>query len=181
MRKITAGLFVSLDGVAESPGDWRLPFDAETGDVMSRGLAKTDAILLGRRTYLEFAAYWPNAGRDVPMARWMNETPKYVASRTGPELSWANSTLIADDLGRRLEELKGQPGRNIQVPGSPRLVSALLAGGLLDELQLMIQPVVAGTGRKLFEDFGRRKGLTLNEHRALRNGVVVLDYRVTDD
>src|SRR4051794_34003199 len=105
MRKIVSGLFVSLDGVAETPEKWRLPFDAETGAQVGKGLTDTDTILLGRRTYLEFADFWPKMTGEVPMADFLNDTPKFIASTTLSEpLSWKNSTLLTGDLTEALTE-----------------------------------------------------------------------------
>ncbi len=111
---------------------------------INSGLAGKDAILLGRRTYLEFADFWP--GREGPMADFLNETPKYVVSSTLETLEWGPASLIGRDLAGELTELKQQPGGDIQIPGSPRLVASLLREGLLDELAIMIAPVVVGSG-----------------------------------
>jgi dihydrofolate reductase len=176
MRKIVAGLAVTLDGVVESPsGNW-MRFDDEMREIIDAGVAESDAILLGRRTYLEFAEMWPRLGRDVPMADYMNNTPKYVASTTLDTVTWANSHLIKGDLAEELTALKRLPGRNIQVPGSPRLVAALLRAGLLDELALMIHPIVLGTGARLFESEADRAELRLTTSQTLRSGVVSVTY-----
>lgn len=176
MRKITAGFFMSLDGVVSSPKEWRLPVDAETGKIMGAGLADADAILLGRRTYLEFTDYWSGVGDDVPMAKFLNSTTKYVASTTLTSADWANSVLIKGDLETRLREIRSGPGKNIQVPGSPRLVWWLLGADLLDELNVIIQPVVVGKGDRLPE-LSDRVDLVRAESTALGNGVVSMTYR----
>ena len=176
MRKIVAGLAVTLDGVVDSPsGNWMM-FNDEMREIIDAGVAEADAILLGRRTYLEFAAMWPRLGGDVPMADFMNGTPKYVASSTLRSLEWAGSTLLTGDLATELTELKRRPGKNIQVPGSPRLVRSLLAGGLLDELSLMIHPVVLGTGARLFDGQADRMDLKLQDSRTLGTGVISATY-----
>lgn len=176
MRKLSAGLFISLDGVTEAPHRWRAPFTAEDGKLLGEGLAKSDAMLLGTNTYLEFADYWPNAGSDVPMAAHMNETTKYVASRTLDTVEWENSELLKGDLAAEVARIKALPGKNIQVPGSPRLVRVLLENGLLDELALMVQPVALGTGTRLFDDLSKKVDLTLVDSSSMGSGAVLATY-----
>jgi len=176
MRKIVAGLFMSLDGVVESPSGWAL-FNAEMQEMIGAGIAQSDAILLGRRTYLEFAELWPRQPRS-PMADYMNDTPKYVASTTLQDpLEWKRSRLIKGDLAGALTSLKQQPGKNIQIPGSPRLVRALLRDGLLDELGVMIHPIVVGSGMRLFDDMTDQRRLKLVEARTLSTGVLSVTYQ----
>lgn len=183
MRKIVAGLAITLDGVTDSPsGNW-LRFDAEMADVIGAGIAEADAVLLGRRTYLEFAALWPRLGDDVPMAGFMNHVPKYVASRTletVDAVGWPGSELLTGDLHQALDDLRRRPGRNIQIPGSPRLVRSLLADGILDELSLMIHPVVLGSGARLFGEATGPLNLSLTGSRTLRSGVVSVTYQRVD-
>ena len=180
MRKITAGLFVSLDGVTESPDKWQLPyFNDEMGEVVGAAMAAADGMLLGRVTYKEFASYWPGvSAKDQPFADYMNNTPKYVVSRTleGP-LEWKNSTLIKGNLVEEIAKLKQQPGENIGITGSVTLVQSLLREDLLDELGLIIHPVVVGSGKRLFEEWGEPKGLTLIDSKTFSTGVVYLTYQ----
>jgi dihydrofolate reductase len=176
MRKIVAGLAITLDGVVESPSNWML-LDDEANEVIRAGIARADAVLLGRRTYLEFAGLWPKRGSDVPMADFLNNAPKYVASGTLDTLDWKPATLLAGDLREELATLKAQPGRNIQVPGSPRLVRSLLRDGLLDELALMIQPVVVGSGLRLFDEPTEPMRLDVVDSRTLGSGVLSVVYR----
>src|SRR6266849_554032 len=103
----------------------------EMGEVIGAGLAQSDAILLGRRTYLEFAELWPNQRGDVLMADFMNNTPKHIVSSTLDRLEWANSSLVTGDLKEEVTRLKRRPGKNVLIPGSPRLVGSLLRAGLL--------------------------------------------------
>ena len=177
MRKVVAGLFMSLDGVVESPSSWAI-FDEQTTAVMAAGIQQADAILLGRRTYLEFASLWPGQASETPMAHFMNATPKHVVSATlsGP-LDWANSYLVSGDLAEQVAALRAQPGRNIQVPGSPALVQSLLRAGLLDELSLMIQPIVLGAGQRLFGELPDRLRLRLVESTTFRTGVLSVTYQ----
>ena len=177
MRKVTAGLFVSLDGVAESPDQWQFAFDEEMGAAMSRMLAEQDAILLGRVTFTEWAGYWPTA-TDEPFATWINTTPKYVASTTLTSVDgWANSTLITGSVADYLATLRQQDGGTIGTAGSPTLVRSLLAQGLLDELTLLIHPVVAGGGRKrLFADDDPLTRLELTASESTSSGVIIATY-----
>ncbi len=180
MRKVTAGLFLSLDGVTESPERWQLPyFNDEMEEVVGAAMAAADAMLLGRVTYQGFASYWPGvSAEEEPFAEYMNNTPKYVVSRTleGP-LEWNNSTLIEGNLVEEISRLKQQPGKNIGITGSVTLVQSLLREDLLDELGLMIHPVVVGSGKRIFEGWGEPKGLTLVDSETFSPGVVYLTYR----
>jgi dihydrofolate reductase len=183
VRKITAGLFVSLDGVTESPEKWQLPyFNYEMGEAVGAAMAAADAMLLGRVTYQEFASYWPGvSAEEQPFADYMNNTPKYVVSSTLEEpLEWGNSTLIKGNLAEEITRLKQQPGRNIAITGSVALVEYLLREDLLDELGLMVHPVVVGSGKRLFEDGGDRKALELVDSRTFGTGVLYLTYRPAD-
>ena len=136
MRKIVSGLFISLDGVIESPNDWMGPwFNPELGEAVESMIAAQDAMLLGRVTYDEFAAYWPQ--QTGAMADTMNGTPKYVVSGTLTAADWQNSTLIPRDrAAAEIAELKRGSGKNIGMTGSATLTSWLLREGLLDELRL---------------------------------------------
>src|SRR5215210_2859465 len=156
MRKVTAGLFVSLDGVTESPEKWQLPyFNDEMGEAIGAAMVQADAMLLGRVTYQEFASYWPGVrSEDQPIADYMNNTPKYVVSSTLDTVEWNNSTLIKGNITEEITKLKQQPGKNIGITGSATLVQSLLQDDLLDELGLLIHPVVVGVGRRLFKDGG---------------------------
>jgi dihydrofolate reductase len=180
MRKVTAGLFVSLNGVTESPEKWQLPyFNDEMGEAVRAAMAAADAMLLGRVTYEEFASYWPGvSSEDQPFADHMNNTPKYVVSRTLEEpLEWNNSTLVKGNLAEEISRLKRQPGKDIGITGSVTLVQSLLQEDLLDELGLMIHPVVVGSGKRLFEEGGDPKGLKLVDSKTFSTGVVYLTYR----
>ena len=180
MRKVTAGLFVSLEGVTESPEKWQLPyFNDEMGEAVGAAMAAADAMLLGRVTYEEFASYWPGvSSEDQPFADYMNTTPKYVASRTLEEpLEWNNSTLIQENVAEKITKLKQQPGKDLGITGSATLVRSLLQVDLLDELSLMVHPIVAGSGRRLFEEGGDQKALKLVDSRVFSTGVVYLTYQ----
>ena len=178
MRKIVAGLFMSLDGVVEAPEQWHFPYlNDEMQQAIGTQMAAADTLLLGRRTYQEFAGYWPHQGGDVPLADYMNATPKLVASTTLDRVEWRNATLLAGDLAGELAGRKRQPGKNLLVTGSSTLVRSLLRDGLLDELELLVHPVVVGSGKHLFEDMGLRVTLELVDARTFRTGVLHLTYR----
>jgi dihydrofolate reductase len=178
MRKIVTGLFMSLDGVVEAPFSWASAyFSDEMFEWIGAGLPEADAILLGRRTYLEFAKMWPAQGSSVPMADFLNHTPKYVVSSTLDALEWGPAALVRGDLAREIKALKQQPGKNIQVPGSPTLVRWLLRTGLLDELSLGIAPIVVGPGMRLFEKITEPSPLQLAESGALSTGMLTVTYR----
>jgi dihydrofolate reductase len=177
MRKIVAGLFVSLDGVVESPEKWHLRYlDDEMGEIVERAAEHADSIMLGRRTYQEFAEFWPSQGSEEPFAEYMNGTPKHVVSTTLTTLDWANSSLVAGDLVDGVSRLKQEPGGAIQVIGSPTLVQSLLREGLLDELGLLVHPIVVGGGKRLFENGNYGTALRLVDSRQLGTGVVSLAY-----
>jgi dihydrofolate reductase len=169
---------MSLDGVVESPGEWGFSryFNDEMKEGISTGIAQADAVLLGRRTYLEFAELWPKQGSDVLMSDFLNRSPKYVVSSTLEKLAWANSRLITGDLTEALTKLKRQPGKDILIPGSPTLVRALVRQGLLDLLNLNVCPVVVGAGLRLFDGITDQVHLKLVNSATLSNGVVGLTY-----
>lgn len=179
MRKIVAGLFVSLDGVFEAPDQWHFPYwSDEMEEAIGSQMAASDAMLLGRVTYQEFADYWPHqSSDDVPIAAYMNETPKFVVSTTLDTVDWQNSTLIKGDVGQELTRLKEQPGKDIAITGSGALVRSLLLDNLLDELRLLVHPIVVGKGKRLFADGGDQKGLQLVDARTFSTGVVYLTYQ----
>jgi len=169
-----AGLFVSLDDVMESPEKWQFPyFNDEMGEAIGAAMAATDAMLLRRLTYQEFASYWPIvSAEDQPFADHMNNTPNYVVSTTLQKAEWNNSTLIKGNVAEEIARLKQQPGTNIGITGSATLVQSLLQDNLLDELGLMIHPVVVGPGGRLFKEGGDPKGLTLVGSKTVSTGVV---------
>lgn len=177
MRKIVAGLFISLDGVIEAPDQWHFPyFNDEMGAVVAAQMEAADTMLLGRRTYEEFASFWPNQSNDDPFAARMNNTPKIVVSTTLDAVTWQNSTLIRDNVAEALTQLKQQPGTQIGMIGSATLVRSLLHDGLLDELRLMVHPLVVGSGKRLFPDGCDRAPLKLVDSQTFSTGVLSLIY-----
>ena len=184
MGKVIAAEFVSLDGVMETSEMWHLPyFNEQLWQAVGEGLAASDALLMGRVNYEEWAASFPQQDpEENPMAARMNDIKKYVISTTLLEpLEWNNSTLIKENVAEEISALKRQPGKNISISGSSMLVRSLLADGLLDELTLMVFPVVVGRGKRLFEEGGDRKGLELVDSRTFATGVVSLVYRPVDE
>lgn len=177
MRKVIAALFMSLDGVVESPDKWQEHFDEDMGQAMIEQLNSQDAVLLGRVTYQEWASYWPTA-TDEPFASFINSTPKYVFSTTLDNVEdWQNSTLMKGNLVEEITHLKQQPGKNIGTAGSPTLVHSLLERGLVDELVLLVHPVVVGSGKRLFKDGDSLKRLDLVSAKPTRTGTVILTYQ----
>jgi dihydrofolate reductase len=180
MRKVVASEFVSLDGVVESPEKWHFPyFNDQMGDAIGAAMASSDSMLMGRVLYEEWAAFWPKQDPDEnPVAARMNGVRKYVVSTTLEEpLEWQNSTLIGDNVAEEISRLKEQPGKDISISGSPTLVRSLLEEDLLDELRLMVHPIVVGSGKRLFEDGGDQKALQLVDSKIFSTGVVYLSYQ----
>jgi dihydrofolate reductase len=175
MRRIAAGLFISVDGVVESPEKWTGPyFNDEVGQAVGALMAPNDALLLGRRTYEGFAAAF--GGQSGGMADQMNGTPKFVVSGSLRSADWQNSTLIKGDVAAEIARLKQQPGRTIGMSGSGTLVAWLLRHGLLDQLDLLVFPLVAGRGQRLFGEPDGQVPLTLTGSEAYSSGVVHLSY-----
>lgn len=178
MRKVTAGLFHSIDGVVEAPYLWQFDsFDEDLGRLLTGVQQRTDAVILGRVGYDDWAAYWPNAEADQDFGKFINEVPKFVASRTRTgKLTWKNSTLIKGDLETFVRDLKGKKGGEIAVMSSVSLVRQLLFTGLLDELTLITHPVVSGKGRHLFEPTDPTTRLRLIDCVRTAKGNVVTTY-----
>ncbi|MCJ1706259.1 dihydrofolate reductase family protein [Microbacterium sp. VKM Ac-2923] len=191
--RVQIDLFSTLDGVMQAPGGpdedpsggfafggWQAPIDDDVvGERVIAGIRSMDALLLGRRTYDIFAAYWPTFTDDGPVseiARIFNALPKYVASRGTPELTWHNSHLIDTDLTAAISELRARH-RDVHVVGSIDLARTLVAEGLFDVLNLLVYPIVLGAGKRLFPDSGVARGLTLLEPPASGPaGAVALRY-----
>ena len=177
MRKLTTALFSSIDGVVQSPDQWQPGFDDEMGAAMNKLLDEQDTVLLGRVTFEEWAGYWPTS-TDEPFASWINGAPKYVASTTLTSVdAWQNSTLIPGSVTDFVADLKQQAGGTIGTAGSPTLVRTLLEAGLVDELVLMISPVVAGNGlARLFPEDAPQTGFALAEAQGTSSGCLIATY-----
>ncbi|MEV5571675.1 dihydrofolate reductase family protein [Spirillospora sp. NPDC052269] len=174
-RKIVAGLFISLDGVVEAPESWHFPYmDEEMGAAVGQMHAEADTLLLGRVTYEAFASVWPH--QTGPLAEAINGIRKLVVSTTLHEPGWNNAAVIDRDVTAVLKDLKQQAGKNINLSGSISLTRALLEAGLLDELRLLVHPIVLGGGQRLFPDGTARTPLTLTRSATFASGVLDLTY-----
>ena len=185
MGKIVVTEFVTLDGVIEDPGGaesferggWAFQFErGEEGDKFKLDEAiEADALLLGRVTYVGFAAAWPS--RDGEFADRFNSMPKYVVSSTLSEPTWNNSTVLKGDLAEEVSKLRRQYDRDVAVHGSAQLVQGLLERDLVDELRLMVFPVVLGAGKRLFGETSDKKTFDIVETKTVGDGVAILVYR----
>ncbi len=185
MRKIVVSEYVTLDGVMEDPGGgekskhgaWSFQFwNEEAAKFKYDELFASDALLLGRVTYQGFAKAWPSMKDETGFADRMNSIPKYVVSSTLEKLEWNNSHLIKGNLAEEVLKLKQQPGMDILVAGSAELVHTLIQHDLVDELRLMVHPVVVRGGKRLFGDGIDRKVLKLVDTKPFSSGIVVLTY-----
>ncbi len=176
MRNVVAYELLSLDGVAEQPDEFITEFDEVMGENLGRVIATQDTVLLGRRTYDEWAAFWPTAEYE-PFASFINGVEKFVVTKTTPGLPWANTTVIDGGLPEFVTGLKQRSGGDIGVHGSIALTQSLLEEGLIDELRLVVAPAVHVHGRRLFER-GLSRRPTLTRHIASPSGYLLLDYRL---
>ena len=182
--RIVVTEFVSLDGVMEAPGgeefkypNWSFEFDrGDDGNQFKLDeTMQADALLLGKRTYESFAGAWPE--REGEFADKFNAMPKFVVSTTLGEPGWNNTTVLASgDATAQVRQLKEEFEGELQVPGSHRLVQELIASDLVDQINLMVFPVVLGTGKKAFEELPERRSLRLKESKVVGDGVLVLVY-----
>ena len=189
MAELVVNMFTSLDGVLQGPGapdedreggfeygGWQAPyFDEESGKVIGEDLAGLEALLLGRKTYEIFAAYWPKQPAEDPIAARLNGAPKYVASRTLDRVGWTNATLLEGDVAQAVARLKGEFGR-VDVIGSGNLVQTLLRNELVDRLSLWVFPVLLGGGKRLFAGGTVPTALRLLESATFPKGAVLLTY-----
>jgi dihydrofolate reductase len=191
MRNLVVFTSLTLDGVMQAPGradedrrggfehgGWAQPYnDPVMASVAGEGMAKGGALLLGRRTYQDFHAFWPHQ-TDNPFTAVLDNSQKYVASRTLREpLPWVNSTLLEGDAAEAVARLKQQPGKDLVVLGSGELVQSLLRHRLVDQFTLLIHPLVLGSGRRLFSDGGAAATLRLTDTRTTTTGVVIATYQ----
>jgi dihydrofolate reductase len=191
MSRIVVSEFVSLDGVMQAPGrreedtsgsfkhgGWSFKFhDDQVPKYKLDELDASDALLLGRKTYEIFAGYWPKAKDDRGFADKMNNLAKHVVSTTLKRVDWNNSRLIKARVPDEVGKLRQQPGKDILVYGSAKLVKTLLQHDLVDELRLMVYPVVLGSGKRLFDDHAETlKTLKLAESKTFPSGIVLLSY-----
>lgn len=177
MRKVVAYELLSLDGVADEPdaffADWDDAMEANLGAV----IASQDAVILGRRSYEEWAEYWP-ASDIEPFATFINAVPKYVATSSPLDREWTHATAIDGDLIEFVRNLRNRPGADIGVHASISVAQALLTAGVVDELRLVIAPMIAGSGRRLLDGV---PAIRLESIRSTTSpaGYLLVDYRVT--
>jgi dihydrofolate reductase len=190
MRKLIASTFVSLDGVMQGPGapeedtsggfsagGWSMSYWDEVMNGMLDGFdGKDRELVLGRRTYEIFEAYWPYQPAHDPIAQTLNAARKHVASCTLTSLAWNNSSLLGPDIVKAIAELKAQPGLDLQIIGSAALFQTLQAAALVDEYHVWTFPVVLGRGKRLFEPGARAEGLKLLASKTSTTGVVMSTY-----
>jgi dihydrofolate reductase len=190
MRKLVVVEFLSLDGVYQAPGQpeedpeggfkhggWQMQYGDEIlGQAAMQGMAESDAQLFGRKTYQIMAAYWPNAPENDPFAQHLNNVQKYVVSKTVDTADWQPTTVLKGDLAEEITALKDQPGKNITVLGSGKLLQSLLANGLVDELMLAIYPIVLGSGKRLFPDSDAVRKLRLIDSKTTSTGGLLATY-----
>lgn len=176
MRKLVAYELLSLDSVAEHPDEFITDFDDVMRENLRRVIATQDAVLLGRRTYDDWADFWPTSDIE-PFASFINGVDKFVVTSTTLGETWANTTVIDGGLLELVTELKSRSGGDIGVHGSIALTQALLEGGLVDELRLVVAPALQMHGRKLFEK-GLSRRLTLTRNVASPSGYLLLDFQV---
>ncbi len=190
MRKLVASTFVSLDGVMQAPGGpeedpgdgfayggWTFHYWDEAVDISASGFdGKDRELVLGRKTYEIFEAYWPYQPADNPVARTLNAARKYVASRTLKTLQWENSILLGEDVVGAIAALKAQPGLDLQIIGSGNLIQSLQAASLIDEYHVWTFPVVLGRGKRLFGAGAKPGALRLVGTRVSATGVVMSAY-----
>jgi dihydrofolate reductase len=181
MRTISAGLFISLDGVVEEPGEWHFPyFNDEMGAAVGASMGAADTMLFGRKTYDSFAGAWPereSAGEeDAGFAKALGDMRKIVASSRRLEFTWRNSEQLDGDLVEFVTALKSEPGGTIGMSGSISVVRQLLAAGLLDELHLFVHPIAVRQGMRLFDEGERRIPLRLVSSQTFATGVLYLVY-----
>jgi dihydrofolate reductase len=186
MRKIQAGLFISLDGVVEEPGDWHFPyFNEEMGAAVDSQLGAADTMLFGRKTYDSFAGAWPGreeAGEeDADFAKKLGDARKLVVSTSDLEFTWRNSEQLQGDLVEAVTALKNEPGETaIGMSGSISVVRQLLDAGLLDELHLLVHPIAVRKGMRLFDEGDSPVPLKLLSSQTFSTGVLYLVYAPDD-
>ncbi len=176
MRKIVVTEFVSLDGVIEEPQNWSFPYwDDDIAKVKHDELFESDAQLLGRITYEGFAASWPERKDEGGYAHRINDLPKYVVSESLKKAEWNNSHIINKNILQEIAKLKEEEGKVILIHGSATLVNKLLQAGLIDEIRLLVYPIVLGKGKRLFWEETEAK-LELVKSKSFSKGVVLLTY-----
>jgi dihydrofolate reductase len=176
-RKVVAYELLSLDGVAEDPDLFITEWDEAMEENLARVIATQDAVILGRRTYNDWAAFWPSS-EIQPFADFINGVDKYVATSTAPGNLWANTSVVDEAPIEFISALKEQPGGDIGLHGSIDLTGAMLRAGVVDELRLVVAPALRGSGRRLFDSRVETR-LTLTRTVTSPGGYLLLDYEVS--
>ncbi len=177
MRKVVGYVLMTLDGVVEA-GEWIENFDGDMRENMVEVINAQDAVLLGRVMYQEWATYWPTATDEPAFASFINTVPKYVVSTTLSRVDeWQPATLLKGNVSQEIAQLKQQPGKNIGVHGSLTLVRSLLERDILDELVLVVYPILVGGGRRLLKEGDSLKRLKLVSSKSTRTGALILTYQ----
>ncbi|WP_374077138.1 dihydrofolate reductase family protein [Bdellovibrio bacteriovorus] len=192
MRKLIVISFLTLDGVMQAPGakdedpeggfkygGWQLPFMEDFDSAMLDDIGKAGALLLGRKTYDIFAAYWPTTGKSMEWwGEFMNNVTKYVASNTLKKTEWQNSILLEGDVAKAVTKIKEEAGNNIYMFGSGDLCQTLMRHHLIDEYFLMIHPLTLGAGKRLFHQDGPKQDFELLKSKTTKSGILELTYKV---
>ena len=191
MRKVIAAVFVSLDGVIQAPGGpdedptggfelggWTFPyFDDEAGEVMGELFSEPFDLLLGRRTYDIFNAYWPVVpNSDTPIGQAFNAATKYVATRSDDQFTWENTVVLRGDAAAHVARLRQEDGPRLLIQGSSVLIQSLQKQGLIDVYRLLIFPLVLGKGKRVFGEAGKPQELKLEQHKTFSTGVMLATY-----
>ena len=179
MGKIIVAEFLTLDGVMEAPEQWQFPFQSpDAHEFVTQQIQELDGQLLGRNTYEIFANFWPTqTNNEFGIADKLNSMPKYVVSTTLQEATWNNSTLISENVVETLMVLKQKTGGNIGIPGSRTLIQSLMQTGVIDEYQLLIYPIVLGSGSRLFDDAMTNQPMKLIDAKTFESGALALTYQ----
>lgn len=192
MKKLIVISFLTLDGVMQAPGGksedpsdgfmyggWQVPFFGDSDNPVADAMTQAGALMIGRKTYDIFAAYWPTEGKDIPgFGDFMNKIPKFIASKTLKKTTWENSVLLEGDLVTAVQKVKQETGKDIYMFGSGDLCQTLMQHKLIDEYLLMIHPLTLGKGKRLFRPEGPRQELEVIKSSITREGVAVMNYRV---
>jgi dihydrofolate reductase len=177
MRDVIVSLFLSLDGVADGPDRFLTDWDDDAMDAnTAAAIATQDAVILGRRSYDEWAPFWPTSDLD-PYASFINAVPKYVVTSSPLDLEWSNTEVIQGDLVDFVRNLRDRPGGDIAVHASVSVAQTLLAAGMVDELKLVIVPAIAGYGRRLLDGLPPQRLETMASSTT-PSGKLLVDYRV---
>lgn len=181
MRNLVVSTWMSIDGVfdADTMPQWFFPFDSISRQTyITKGIMDCDAILFGRTTYEMLSSFWPyQTNDDMGPASKLNSVKKYVVSSKLTKVEWNNTTIIGENIIEEINKLKSEEGNEIQIEGSATLVKSLMKANLIDEFRFLVNPVIAGSGKRFFKDGFQTGGLKFAEVQSLEKGVIVLRYQ----